>query len=102
MSYSYYRRYRRNKRELLFTLNKYSPDENHRNSLTDDSDNINVSMSDTEVCAINEMPYSSAKSGSSAIHVEYIDSLIMIMVKLQAHIQVIPTLMSILQIVKVL
>ena len=73
MSYNYYRRYQRNKRELLSILNTYSSDENHRNKSTNDSDNINVSMSDTEVCTANEMPYSSAKSSSSAIDVEYTD-----------------------------
>ena len=74
MSYSCYRRYRRNKKELLSILNKDSSDENHRNKLTDDPDNINVSMSDTEVYTTNKMPYSSAKSSSSAIDIEYIDS----------------------------
>ena len=60
MSYSYYRRYQRNKRELLSILNKYSSDENHKSTV--DSDDI------------NEMPYSSAKSSSSLVDVGYIDS----------------------------
>ena len=72
MSYSYYRRYQRNKRELLSILNKYSSDENHKSTV--DSDDINVPMSDTEVCTTNEMPYSSAKSSSSPVDVGYIDS----------------------------
>ena len=72
MSYSYYRRYQRNKRELLSILNKYSSDENHKSTV--DSDDINVPMSDTEVYTTNEMPYSSAKSSSSLVDVGYIDS----------------------------
>ena len=72
MSYSYYRSYQRNKRELLSILNKYSSDENHKSTV--DSDDINVPMSDTEVYTTNEMPYSSAKSSSSLVDVGYIDS----------------------------
>ena len=72
MNYSYYRRYWRNNRKLLSIFSKHSSDENHRNKSTDDSDNINVSMSDTKMCTTNEKPYSSAKSSSSAIDVEYI------------------------------
>ena len=73
MSCSYYRGYQRNKRELLPILNKYSSDENHRNKSADDLDHINVSMSAAEVCTANEMPYSSAKTSSPAIGVEYTD-----------------------------
>lgn len=72
MSYSYYRGYQRNKRELLSILNKYSSDENHKSTV--DSDDINVPTSDTKVCTTNEMPYSSAKSSFSPVDVGYIDS----------------------------